>query len=82
MITSVVVVHDASIVKHDIHSAPGFDVFHKGGDLSLLTDITGLDFDFADSLRDDLLHFGETLFQGWAGYVGQEYICTLPRKED
>jgi hypothetical protein len=70
-------VHDTSIVEHDIKTTPR--VYLLDG---LLADIADSGLDLANSVRDNLLDLGKSLFESRCRDIAHQDRCTLAGKQN
>lgn len=81
----VVGVHDARVVEHDVHAAPGVQVGDGGRDFGFARDVAGKGFDALCGRvegGEDGVDFGEGGGKGGGGDVGHQDRRTLAEEED
>lgn len=75
-------VHDAGVIEHDINAAPGVEVRHRCLHLVFLGYIDDLCLDFAGVVGDDALDLGESFIEGGVVDVCHEDRSALLEEKD
>jgi len=71
-LTSIVGVHDTSVVEHDIKTAPLIDAVDKSLNISLLAHIALCSLDLTNSVRDNFLRLCKGLLERLLRDVSQD----------
>jgi hypothetical protein len=81
-LTSIVGVHDTSVVEHDIETAPLVDALNKSLDVVLLANIALCGLDFADHIRRDFLCLCKSFLERGFGDIGHDDGSALAQEEN
>lgn len=81
-LTSVVTVHDTSVVEDDVKTAPLIQAVNDSLNVGLLANIALLGGNLTGHLRSHLLGFCHRFLEGGFGNISHDYRCAFAKEQN